>query len=150
VRGSDMTLLTRLAVAQTHIVTWQEQEISNVVWAMATLSRSDERMLDRMARDALRRGMSAFVPQAVSNMVWGFAVLEYNNNAFMLVSPCRAPFCTYIEIGLDSVHPTSSCPCCNLLINMMHLSVHAAAGPLWSLCTRSFSETTFSTWEIAQ
>ena len=74
------------AGAQTHIATWQEQEISNVIWAMATLSRSNVRMLETMAADALRRGMNVFVPQAISNMVWGFAVLEYSNNPFMLVN----------------------------------------------------------------
>ena len=73
--------------AQTQVETFQEQEISNVVWAMATLSRSDEQLLETMARDVLRRGMAAFVPQAISNMVWGFAVLEYSNNPFMLVTP---------------------------------------------------------------
>lgn len=76
---------------QTHIATWQEQEISNAVWAMATLSRPDEGLLETMARDAMRRGMSAFVPQAISNLVWGFAVLEYNNNPFMLVFPSPPP-----------------------------------------------------------
>lgn len=57
-----------------------------MVWAMATLSRSDDQLLETMARDVLRRGMNAFVPQAISNMVWGFAVLEYSNTPFMLVT----------------------------------------------------------------
>ena len=145
-----MTLLTRLAVAQTHIVTWQEQEISNVVWAMATLSRFDERLLEIMARDALRRGMSAFVPQAVSNMVWGFAVLEYNNNPFMLVSPCRAPFCTYIEIGLKFCAPHFFMPL--LQFADQHDALISACVRRTSLVFvhKIFIKTTFSTWVIAQ
>ena len=67
--------------------------MSNVVWAMATLQRRSTRLCEAIAEEALKRGMSVFAPQAISNMVWGFAVLDYNHPAFMKASsmPCMLP-----------------------------------------------------------
>ncbi len=55
------------------------------MWAMATLGHSNLRLCEKVAKEAVRRGIKTFQPQAVSNMVWAFAVLEYNNTTFMTV-----------------------------------------------------------------
>ena len=78
---------------------WQEQEMSNMVWAMATLGRDRPVLLERCAEEALRRGFSPYAPQAISNLVWGFAQLNYCNAPFLTVrallpgrpSRCRLP-----------------------------------------------------------
>ena len=64
---------------------YQVQEMSTASWAMATLGRSSEALLEACAQEALRRGFETFAPQAISNFVWGFAVLGYCNNAFLSV-----------------------------------------------------------------
>lgn len=64
---------------------YQVQEMSTAIWAMATLGRSSEALLEACAQEALRRGFETFAPQAISNFVWGFAVLGYCNNAFLSV-----------------------------------------------------------------
>lgn len=64
--------------------------MSNTVWAMATLSLPNMRLCEAVAEEAVQRGMDCFYPQAISNMVWAFAVLEYNNTTFMTVRACAA------------------------------------------------------------
>ena len=63
--------------------------MSNAVWAMATLQRRSTALCEAIAGECLERGMAVFAPQAISNMVWGFAVLDYNHPAFMKVCPER-------------------------------------------------------------
>lgn len=70
---------------QTDWKIWQAQEMSNVTWAMATLERPQNDILEGIAREALRRGFKLFAPQAISNLVWGFAQLGYCNAAFLTV-----------------------------------------------------------------
>lgn len=96
------------ACEQTQMATWQDQEISNVVWSLATLGRPHTRLLDAFSREVLRRGMDKLVPQAVSNMVWGFATLDYSNTAFMIVSPSPSPPAVLMSLSRchfhDSLH----------------------------------------------
>lgn len=83
------------AAVQTNIQQWQEQEMSNTIWAMATLGRSSPALLGMCAEEALRRGFEPFTPQAISNFIWGFASLGYSNVPFMTVRcpPLRSKPC---------------------------------------------------------
>ena len=62
--------------------------MSNAVWAMATMARRHEALQGLVAAEAVRRGMGASAPQAVSNLVWGFAVLEHSCPPFMQARSC--------------------------------------------------------------
>ena len=80
--------------------------MSNMVWAMATLGRSRSILLQRCAEEALRRGFSRYAPQAISNLVWGFAQLEYCNDAFLTVRESSSPLTAPALSKLPS-HPPS-------------------------------------------
>jgi hypothetical protein len=67
------------------LTTWDEQEMSNTVWAMATLSHPKLQLCEAIADEAVRRRLDTFAPQAISNLVWGFANLEFNHGPFMSV-----------------------------------------------------------------
>ncbi len=62
---------------------FNEQELCNVAWALGTLGRCEAALLDGIAADALRRGLGAFVPQGVSNLVWAFASLGHLHERFL-------------------------------------------------------------------
>lgn len=79
--------------------------MSNTAWAMATLSLPNLRLCDLIAEEAVSRGLETFAPQAVSNIVWAFAVLEFNNHAFMSVRS-RDPTVTLIARGVKSLQRT--------------------------------------------
>ena len=71
--------------------------MSNMVWAMATLGRERRVLLEHCAAEALRRGFASYAPQAISNLVWGFAQLGYCNEAFLTVRGLA---------GHPSMHPS--------------------------------------------
>ncbi len=73
--------------AQSDLSQWQDQEMSNAVWALAALQRPSPALCDCLAAEALRRGLPSFSAQAISNMVWGFAVLEYSHAPFLQARP---------------------------------------------------------------
>ena len=79
------------ACVQSSMRDWQDQEMSTAIWAMASMGRSREGLLEACAAEAMRRGFQTFAPQAVSNFVWGFATLGYCNNAFLTVR-CLQPY----------------------------------------------------------
>ena len=96
---------------------YQVQEMSTAIWAMATLGRSSEALLEACAQEALRRGFETFAPQAISNFVWGFAVLGYCNNAFLsvrcaarLAAPAAGALllCSIWHVIVPSHHNTAS------------------------------------------
>ena len=82
-------LIMRGPGVQSSMRDYQVQEMSTAIWAMGTLGRSSEALLEACAQEALRRGFETFAPQAISNFVWGFAVLGYCNNAFLSVRCAR-------------------------------------------------------------
>jgi len=51
------------------------QNVSNTVWALATMGRADVPFLDSMAAQALARLIEADA-QDLSNTAWAFSVLE--------------------------------------------------------------------------
>eukprot|EP00884_Botryococcus_braunii_P019242 jgi/Botrbrau1/6000/Bobra.104_1s0029.2 len=72
--------------------TFTEQEMSNILWAAATLKQDTEaveRMFNFIADECLHRRLSTFTPQACSNMMWSFATLNYRNEKFFKAA-CEA------------------------------------------------------------
>ena len=98
--------------AQTSMRDYQDQEMSTAIWAMGTLGRSNEALLEACAQEAMRRGFETFAPQAISNFVWGFAVLGYCNNAFLTVRPLlRGPPPSSAFCPVQACEPCSpACP----------------------------------------
>ena len=113
--------------------------MSNMVWAMATLGRSRSALLERCAEEALRRGFSRYAPQAISNLVWGFAQLEYCNDAFLTVreesslqtAPVFGKLPTHCFSGpMPCMHDVPFCPPTVMPATMRHLnhsSLHEAS-----------------------
>ena len=67
------------------------QEISNVVWSLATLEMQMPELMDRMLNAACDR-IHECVPQALSNMIWACATLRHVNGRFIAaVSESAAP-----------------------------------------------------------
>ena len=91
--------------------------MSNMVWAMATLGRSRSVLLERCAAEALRRGFSRYAPQAISNLVWGFAQLDY----------CNAPFLTVRGLFPRPPLPLQA-PCTSSRFTCCHARMHG--GPV--------------------
>ena len=58
------------------------QEISNVVWSLATLEMQMPELMDRMLHAACDR-IHECVPQALSNMIWACATLRHHNSRFI-------------------------------------------------------------------
>ena len=58
------------------------QEISNVVWSLATLEMQMPDLMDRMLGAACDR-INECVPQALSNMIWACATLRHHNPRFI-------------------------------------------------------------------
>lgn len=58
------------------------QEISNVVWSLATLEMQMPDLMDRMLCAACDR-INECVPQALSNMIWACATLRHHNPRFI-------------------------------------------------------------------
>lgn len=58
------------------------QEISNVVWSLATLEMQMPDLMDRMLNAACER-INECVPQALSNMIWACATLRHHNPRFI-------------------------------------------------------------------
>lgn len=48
--------------------------------------KRDEKALDEIIDTILEKGVETFLPQALSNVTWGCATLEHNNEAFLQVS----------------------------------------------------------------
>ena len=92
---------------QTDWKDWQAQEMSNVTWAMATLERPQNDILEGIASEALRRRFEDFAPQAISNLVWGFAQLGYCNSAFLTVHTNAITPLTLRCCMSHSIHPFS-------------------------------------------
>ena len=67
------------------------QEISNVVWSLATLEMQMPELMDRMLHAACDR-IHECVPQALSNMIWACATLRHHNPRFIAaVAESAAP-----------------------------------------------------------
>lgn len=67
------------------------QELSNVVWALATLDVHKPELMDRMLDSACQR-IDDCVPQALSNMIWACATLRHHHPKFTtLVASNAAP-----------------------------------------------------------
>ncbi len=67
------------------------QEISNVVWSLATLEMQMPELMDRMLNAACDR-IHECVPQALSNMIWACATLRHHNARFIgAVAESAAP-----------------------------------------------------------
>lgn len=47
--------------------------------------RKDEKALNEIIDTMLEKGVETFLPQALSNVAWGCATLEHNNEAFLQV-----------------------------------------------------------------
>jgi len=58
------------------------QEISNVVWSLATLEMHMPDLMNRMLAAACDR-IDDCVPQALSNMIWACATLRHHNSRFI-------------------------------------------------------------------
>lgn len=67
------------------------QEISNVVWSLATLEMHMPDLMNRMLAAACDR-IDDCVPQALSNMIWACATLRHHNSRFIdAVADSAAP-----------------------------------------------------------
>ena len=56
---------------------FKAQDISNMVWAYATLQKSSVELFESIGNEIeFMRGLDDFKPQALSNTVWSFATLE--------------------------------------------------------------------------
>ena len=56
---------------------WKYQELSNVAWAVASMNRRRVRLLTNLAEEVLRRQPALFAPQAISNISWSLATLNF-------------------------------------------------------------------------
>ena len=99
--------------------------MSNIVWAMATLGRSRHALLERCAQEALRRGFASYAPQAISNLVWGFATLEYCNVPFLTVR--RPSACGLPCRRLPACCACSLCHCACTRASRLHLPLRPHA-----------------------
>lgn len=69
----------------------KEQELSNVLWGLATLDIYIPDLMDRMLESACTR-INDCVPQALSNMIWACATLRHLHCRFLqLVAETAAP-----------------------------------------------------------
>lgn len=69
----------------------KEQELSNVLWGLATLDIYIPELMDRMLDSACSR-INECVPQALSNMVWACATLRHVHSRFFhLVAETATP-----------------------------------------------------------
>jgi hypothetical protein len=70
--------LTHIArSAQERIDDFKPQELSNIVWAHATMNCQAPLLFDAIANAAQER-IADFNPQALANTVWAFATLNHN------------------------------------------------------------------------
>jgi hypothetical protein len=51
--------------------------------------RAPPGLLEKLTQDMLQRSLRCFVPQAISNVVWSCAVLNYTDPALLLVRVTR-------------------------------------------------------------
>ena len=72
-----------------------EQELTNLVWASATLGVGNQELQARFTDEMLRRGLNTFTPQALSNVVWAHAVVGFLNPEYLKVRP-RARVCVCV------------------------------------------------------
>ncbi|KAL0053862.1 hypothetical protein WJX82_000155 [Trebouxia sp. C0006] len=61
-------------ILQMDLSTFEQQELSNVIWAYGKMKYcNNEELMRRSSVEMLRRGLDRFVPQAISNVCWAYA-----------------------------------------------------------------------------
>ena len=67
--------------------TFEQQELSNVIWAYGKMKYcNNEELMRRSSKEMLRRGLDRFVPQAISNVCWAYAKHDLVYDEFLQVS----------------------------------------------------------------
>eukprot|EP00966_Prymnesium_polylepis_P110535 2557200-Prymnesium_polylepis.1 len=68
---------------------FKPQEVTNLVWAFATLKRRHGKLFEAFADVATRR-MAEFSPQGLSQTVWAFSKLNLAKHSLLLAAAAAA------------------------------------------------------------
>lgn len=82
----ELAMDTLSCMSQERVQQFGSQELSNTVWAYATLSIKDHPLFDAIAQAAIAVHHT-FVPQHIANTVWSFAEIFVWHNPLMNVLP---------------------------------------------------------------
>ena len=76
-----------MCILQMDLSTFEQQELSNVIWAYGKMKYcNNEELMRRSSVEMLRRGLDRFVPQAISNVCWAYAKHDLVYDEFLQVS----------------------------------------------------------------
>lgn len=89
---------------QVEMSSFVQQELSNVMWAYGTMQyQPNPHFMQRAAQEMLNRGISKFLPQAISNACWAFAKLDLIHDDFLEVLCSPHTYCPFVQLSCQAV-----------------------------------------------
>lgn len=101
---------------QVEMSSFVQQELSNVMWAYGTMQyQPNPHFMQRAAQEMLNRGISKFLPQAISNACWALAKLDLIFDDFLEVLCSAHTYCPVVLLCClavcECVQAKRSCAC---------------------------------------
>lgn len=75
---------------------FNSQNISNTLWAFASLNHHPGPMLLKVLQRELVHKLRQFTPQGIENVLWAFATLGHHPGEFLLECTCQLLLCTLL------------------------------------------------------